>query len=308
LSKNKKLPQDISNLLAFAIRDLIWYKDKIISFFNECGVPKSIIIEIERNKKQATLKTVQFVLDELFTKGDDGYNVAKTILTKIYYWKDIHSVPIERKDNAINSLKELQKAYKQYNAQEQYNKEQAMQNAREERVKMKALDHNKLKDFRDRFDQIFILDPQERGNSFEKLLNDVFDYYFIDSFKGFKRTGEQIDGQFYFDGHWYYIEVRWKEDQAKAADISVLRDRARNAFSGDVRAVFISFNGFTDDCIKSLETSGEKVILLNGYDFRLVLECNIALDVLLHNIQAHLIKNKINYISAKDIIEMIENK
>lgn len=308
MSKNKKLPQDISNLLAFAIRDLIWYKDKIISFFNECGVPKSIIIEIERNKKQATLKTVQFVLDELFTKGDDGYNVAKTILTKIYYWKDIHSVPIERKDNAINSLKELQKAYKQYNAQEQYNKEQAMQNAREERVKMKALDHNKLKDFRDRFDQIFILDPQERGNSFEKLLNDVFDYYFIDSFKGFKRTGEQIDGQFYFDGHWYYIEVRWKEDQAKAADISVLRDRARNAFSGDVRAVFISFNGFTDDCIKSLETSGEKVILLNGYDFRLVLECNIALDVLLHNIQAHLIKNKINYISAKDIIEMIENK
>ena len=308
MSNNKRLPQDISNLLAFAIRDLIWYKDKIISFFNECGVPKSIIIEIEKNKKQATLKTVQIVLDELFTKGDDGYQVARTILTKIYYWKDIHSVPIDRKDNAINSLKELQKAYKQYNAQEQYNKEQVMQKTREERVKMKELDHNKLKDFRDRFDQIFILEPQERGNLFEKLLNDVFDYYFIDSFKGFKRTGEQIDGQFYFDGHWYYIEVRWKEDKAIAADISVLRDRARNAFSGDVRAVFISFNGFTDDCISSLETSGEKVILLNGYDFRLVLECNIALDVLLYNIQAYLIKNKINYISAKDIIEKLESK
>jgi hypothetical protein len=307
LSNNNRLPLDISNLLALAIRDLIWYKDKIISFFNECGVPKSIIIEIEKNKKQATLKTVQFVLNELFIKGEDGYNVAKTILTKIYYWKDIHSIPIDRKDDAINSLKELQKAYKLYNAQEQYNKEQVMQKAREERVKMKALDHNKLKDFRDRFDQIFILEPQERGNSYEKLLNDVFDYYFIDSFNGFKRTGEQIDGQFYFDGHWYYIEVRWKENQAIAADISVLRDRARNAFSGDVRAVFISFNGFTDDCINSLETSGEKVILLNGYDFRLVLECNIALDVLLHNIQAHLIKNKINYVSAKDIIEMIEN-
>jgi len=308
LSNNKRLPQDISNLLALAIRDLIWFKDKIISFFNECGVPKSIIIEIERNKKQATLKTVQFVLDELFTKGDDGYHVAKTILTKIYYWKDIHSVPIERKDNAVKSLKELQKAYIQYNAQEQYNKEQTMQKAREERVKMKELDHNKLKDFRNRFDQIFILNPQERGNSYEKLLNDVFDYYFTDSFKGFKRTGEQIDGQFYFDGHWYYIEVRWKEEQARAADISVLRDRARNAFSGDVRAVFISFNGFTDDCINSLETSGEKVILLDGYDFRLVLECNIALDVLLHNIQAHLIKSKINYISAKEIIEIIERK
>ena len=308
MSNNKRLPQDISNLLALAIRDLIWFKDKIISFFNECGVPKSIIIEIERNKKQATLKTVQFVLDELFTKGDDGYHVAKTILTKIYYWKDIHSVPIERKDNAVKSLKELQKAYIQYNAQEQYNKEQTMQKAREERVKMKELDHNKLKDFRNRFDQIFILNPQERGNSYEKLLNDVFDYYFTDSFKGFKRTGEQIDGQFYFDGHWYYIEVRWKEEQARAADISVLRDRARNAFSGDVRAVFISFNGFTDDCINSLETSGEKVILLDGYDFRLVLECNIALDVLLHNIQAHLIKSKINYISAKEIIEIIERK
>jgi hypothetical protein len=308
MSDNKRLPQDISNLLAIAIRDLIWYKEKIISFFNECCVPKSIIIQVEKNKHQATIKTVQFVLDELFAKGDDGYNVAKTILTKIYYWKDIYSIPIDRKDKAISSLKELQKAYKQYNAQEQYNKEKEMQKVREERVKIKALDHNKLKDFRDRFDQLFILDPQERGNLFEKLLNDVFDYYFIDSFKGFKRIGEQIDGQFYFDGHWYYIEVRWKEDQTIAADISILRDRARNAFSGDVRAVFISFNGFTDDCINSLESSGEKVILLNGYDFRLVLECNIALDVLLHNIQAHLIKNKVNYVSAKDIIEIIQNK
>jgi hypothetical protein len=67
--------------------------------------------------------------------------------------------------------------------------------------------------------------------------------------------------------------------------------------------VFISYNDFSDDCKQSLEVRGERVMLLTGYDLRSVLECDIAFDVLLHRIQAYLIKNKVNYISARKIIE-----
>jgi len=300
-----RLPQDIANLLALCIKNLIWYKHNIISFFSDCGVPKSILIQVKRNRQLPTLKLVPFVLEELHEKGDEGYLVAQKMLTKIYYWKDIHSVPQERKDEAIRSLKVLQKAYKQYIAQEQHLREQEAQIDREERLKIAKIDHKKLQGFRDRFDSIYFMKPKERGEAYEKLMNDIFTYYFPKAFEGFTRSGEQIDGQFYFDGHWYYIEVRWRDSPASAADISVLRDRARKGFAGDVRAVFISYNGFSPDCLKGLDASDERVILLTGYDLRSVLECEIALDVLLHDIQAYLIKHKKTYVSTAAVIKLI---
>jgi hypothetical protein len=128
-----------------------------------------------------------------------------------------------------------------------------------------------------------------RGDGFEKLINAIFSYCIPNAFQGSNRTGEQIDGQFYFDGHWY-IEVRLRDERAKAADISVIRDRARNARRG-VRAVMISYSGFTQECIYSLVgRSEEHAILPTGYDFRTVLECDIALDILLHDIRAYLEK------------------
>jgi len=261
------------------------------------------MLQLRRNKSTPTLKLVPTVLDELYAKGDEGYQIARKMLTKIYYWKDIHSVPGDRKDSAVAALKELQKAYKTYMAQEQYKREKNAQRERDDRLKTTKLDHEGLQRFRDQFDRIYFLDPKERGNAYEKLLNEIFSYYFADAFQGFNRKGEQIDGQFYFDGHWYYVEVRWRKDPASAADVSVLRDRARSGFAEDVRAVFISYNGFSPGCFESLEASGERVILLTGYDFRSVLECDIALDVLLHRIQAYLVKNKKTYVSANDVIK-----
>ena len=297
-----RLPQDISNLLAICIKNLIWYKDNINSFFKECEVPNSILLQIKKRREEPTLKLVPFVLEELYNKGDEGFLIAKRMLTKIYFWKDIHSIPPERKDDAIKSLKELQKAYKTYISQEQYLREKKTQIEREKRVEISQVDHQKLQKFRDLFDKTYFMEPHKRGNTYEKLMNDIFKYYFPNAFEGFNRTGEQIDGQFYFDGHWYFIEVRWREQPASAADISVLRDRATKGFAGDVRAVFISYNGFSPDCIESLDASGERVILLTGYDLRSVLECEIALDILLHDIQAYLVKYKKPYISAIEII------
>jgi hypothetical protein len=257
LSTKQRLPQDIANLLARCIRDLIWYKTPIFSFLEECGVPKSIMIEVRRQRDLETLKMVPALLDRLYEKGDDGFQVARTMLTKIYYWKDVHSVPPDKKAQAIESLKALQAAYKTYDAQYRYEQEKKSQLERENRIQLSKLDHKKLQSFRDRFDEIYFLKPKERGDAYEALMNDVFEYYFADAFQSFNRTGEQLDGQFYFDSHWYFIEVRWRKDPANAGDISILRDRAVRAFGDDVRAVFISFNGFSEECKDSLEASGE---------------------------------------------------
>ena len=168
-----------------------------------------------------------------------------------------------------------------------------------------ALDHAKLRSFREEFDETHALqDPRERGNRFEDLLNRIFDYYCDESKGPFKRTGEQIDGLFYFDKHWYYVEVRWREEKASAADVSVLRDRAKRAYGGDTKALFISFNGFSRDCIDSLAgESDERVILMDGYDLHCVLDCQIAFDVLLAEKQQSVVRDKKPFVNAREIIE-----
>jgi hypothetical protein len=306
-----RLPQDIANLLAVAIRDVIWYRNNVRTFLKQCGVGAHILAELPDNTP--TVKLVHHVLDRLDSLGASGERAVRQMLTRMYYWKDIHTVPPDRKDQALDSLRELQKAYKKHESQLKFQeeKERQMHEERVVRTQMKPLDHAKLQGFREEFDSVHLeRDPQLRGNRFEALMNRIFDYYAEESKGAFRRVGEQLDGQFYFDKHWYYVEVRWQEEQTNAADISVLRDRAKNSFGGDTKALFISFNGFTAECLESLKgKSDERVILMDGFDLRCVLDCQIAFDVLLAAKQGAkqgemVRENGRPFVSAKEIIQL----
>jgi ABC-type taurine transport system ATPase subunit len=78
-----------------------------------------------------------------------------------------------------------------------------------------------------------------------------------------------------------------------------------------VRALFVSFNGFTEDCITALDQrgAGERVILMDGADLRTVLNADIAFDVLLDEKLARAVRNDRAFVSAREIIlEKIEGK
>jgi len=306
-----KVPQDIANLLAVCIRDLLWYRSRVTTFLGECEVPPGILVEVNRmaDEKTATIKVVHHVLERLGSQGHEATQAARAMLTKIYYWNDLHSVAPDRKDQAVASLKAFREGFDRFRAQQEYFEEQKAQEKRmhAERVsrgQMKELDHAVLHALRNEFDNIAVLpDKQERGNRLEALMNKVFGYYCEDSKGPIRRTGEQIDGLFKLDSHWHYVEVRWKDEKANAADVSVLRDRAKNAFGGDTKALFISFNGFTSECLESLGNhSDERVILMDGFDLRCVLNCDIALDVLLGEKQAELVSNKRPFVGAGEFI------
>lgn len=113
----------------------------------------------------------------------------------------------------------------------QEGKEAKMHVERVQRTQTSDLDHAKLQGFRNEFDKIQVLpNPQERGNRFQDLMNRIFKYYCEDSKGDFNRVGEQVDGLFYFEKHWWYVEIRWRKEKASAGDVSILRDRARDAF------------------------------------------------------------------------------
>jgi hypothetical protein len=309
-----RVPQDIANPLAVAIRDVLWYKPSVLSFFKDCELPKQLLTEVKKQQQAGipTIKIVHSVLDELDAYGSEGWAVAKRIMTKMNYWKDMKSIKPERKQQAADSLAAFRMVMKEFQAEQEYferkereKREQAMQQEREARGRISQLDHGKLQGFRDEFDAVYFLkDKKERGDRFEVLMNNIFRHYSERSEGPFERTGEQIDGLFYFDKHWYFVEIRWKMDRSNAADVSVLRDRASRSFGGDTKALFVSFNGFSQDCLDSMSGGDyERVILFDGSDLRSVLDCQIAFDLLLAEKQIELVKNKRPWVSAIEIIK-----
>lgn len=318
IGRPMRLPPDIANLLALSIRDIIWYKDRIYDFLSTNQVPPVLLKEVKKqqNDKVPTLRIVHHLLGELDKFGNAGWVITKKLLTSMYHWKGIENVELTRKANAEQSLKALRKGCEAYLAemavkerQEKEAREKQMHQARVERSAIKTLDHKLLQEFRDEFDGAYILaDVQMRGNRFEQLLNRIFAYYSERSEGSFRRVGEQLDGLFYFDKHCYYVEARWKKQKTNAGDISVLRDRAMGGFGGDTKALFISFEGYTDECVESLKgRTDERVLLMDGGDVRLILDCKIAFDVLLAEKQIDIVRNKRPSISGFDIVSRIRN-
>lgn len=268
-----------------------------------------------QQEKVPTIKIVHHVLSELEKFGDSGWVTTKKLLTSMHYWKDLQTIEPERKPKAEKSLGALRQAYNAYlreltfqERQERERREREMHQTRVERSAIKVLDHQLLQTLRDKFDKIYAMtDTQKRGNDFEQLLNKIFLYYSERSEGSFKRVGEQLDGLFYFDKHCYYVEARWKKQKTNAGDISVLRDRAVSGFGGDTKALFISFEGYTKDCLDSLVgRTNERVLLMDGGDVRLVLDCKIAFDVLLAEKQIDIVRNKRPFVSGFESWQNLE--
>src|SRR5208283_5086827 len=103
------LPQDIANLLAIAVRDVIWFKDRVYDFFRSNGVPPVILKDVKRlqQEKVPTIKIVHQVLGELEKFGDTGWVTTKKLLTSMHHWKDLQTIEPDRKPKAEKSLAAL---------------------------------------------------------------------------------------------------------------------------------------------------------------------------------------------------------
>ncbi len=304
----QSLPGDIVGLFAATTRDVLWFKQKVLRFFEKAGVPQSVLIEIRRRQNEPTLRLCSVVIDALEAKGgDEGRRVAQRLIATVADWRDLSHLNPEQKRTALQRQASLKAAIRDYANEAKYrnDQERRAQRERETRSVVSGLDHARLQAFRDRFDDVFVMqDPRARGDAFESLMNEIFAYYCQKSLGSFRRDGEQVDGQFYFDGHYYFVEVRWRAEKATAADISVLRDRASAAFGGDVRALFVSFNGYTEECLATLagRSSTERVILIDGVDLRTVLNADIAFDVLLDEKLARAVREARAFVPAREIV------
>jgi len=117
-------------------------------------------------------------------------------------------------------------------------------------------------------------DAQRRGYLLQDLLNRTFDLYGIPVVKSFMRNagGEQIDGAFKLEGWHYLVECRWREKLADIRDLDGLRGQIGRS-GKQTMGVFLSINGWSDKVQPLLKQNPDKsIILMDGYDFRTVLD------------------------------------
>ena len=150
------------------------------------------------------------------------------------------------------------------------------------KINQESVKINTLENLRKNFYELYSQENrQAAGFAFEKLLNELFKLFGLDPRSAFKLTGEQIDGAFCLDNEIYLVEAKWhKEPISKGALVEFYgKVDDKSQFT---RGIFISLTGISEEA-KITFRQGRKVnfFILDGFDISMVLEGQIALDVLL---------------------------
>jgi hypothetical protein len=135
-----------------------------------------------------------------------------------------------------------------------------------------------------RFDEMaYSTDAQRRGYLLEELLVRTFQLHQVDVVRSFKRNNgsEQIDAAFKLEGWHYLVECRWREKLADTRQVDGLRGQVQRS-GKQTMGVFLAINGWSSHVPGNLKQNPDKsVLLMDGYDLRVVLEGRIALRELL---------------------------
>jgi hypothetical protein len=156
------------------------------------------------------------------------------------------------------------------------------------------------------FDEMaYCSEPHRRGYLLEELLVQTFQLHQIDVVRSFKRNNasEQIDAAFKLEGWHYLVECRWREKLADTREVDGLRGQVQRS-GKQTMGVFLAINGWSPHVPANLKQNPDKsVLLMDGYDLRVVLEGRITLHELLFAKLTHFNIESEPFVSVVDIMK-----
>jgi len=225
------------------------------------------------------------ILDAVEKKGETA-RVVRAIIEIAANWNSFHLADDEYAARAtVQKARELLGTLEQMEARETAAREEARKaevaRMQQERVELFEKHSSLL---------LMMLDSleteknhQHRGYLLQDLINRLFDLHQIPVVRSFTRNegGEQIDGAFKLDGWHYLVECRWRQRLADIRQLDGLKgqiDRSGKQTMG----VFLSIEGWSDHVPGLLKQNPEKsIILMDGYDLRVVLDRRLDLSDLI---------------------------
>ena len=261
-------PPELFNLLVDTIPLLNRSKRDVLMFFRGAGVSTDILNGLDRrltNDPQSVSKyaIVRTVLKKLNTRGDVTLLQRREVLRRVIEFENFDTCwpndqlkakglvsgvreVVDHKDSftRMRQERERERSLRQAAAKEELSKK-TTKLARIEAAKKKLFRLFGSKDT-----------PQSRGIRLEDSINSLFEAYDVliqDSFRRVSPTGEgvveQIDGVIEFQGHVYFVEMKWHNEPIGNALIA--QHLVKLMSRSEARGIFISASGYTDTAIST---------------------------------------------------------
>ena len=229
--------------------------------------------------------------------GDDGYSLYFEDLmlllqetsnfndfSHLKKWDDSEK-KIQKAKDAVLKLRQQTKGY--FDIITELKEAEKRRETNTQKMRSSMAFSERLEDLKARFLSIATNENhQERGYDLEKLLNDLFILFDLDPKSSFKITGEQIDGAFTFDNQDYLLESKWQKKQLSASDLYEFGGKISGKLKNTL-GLYISLEGFSNDCLKVENPILKSMILLDGLDLMMVLDGRIKLNDLIYLKRRH---------------------
>lgn len=301
-------PPDLMNLLIEAIPLLNKSKDEVLIFFQGAGVPKSMLVDFQRqlsvNRDSLKKRDItRDILTRLNEQGEAMLRQRREVLRRVLEFEDFSACWESDQLKArglvaqIRSVVNVKDSFTRMSLEREKERQRHQEEFRA-RLKAQEKEREKRQQLKDEFFALFQeTDAQKRGKALESVLNRLFDTYGVSVREAFtiasnegKGIIEQIDGAILFDGHLYLVEMKWwKEPIGRNA---IAQHLVRVFSRAEARGIFISATGYTDaaitDCTEALQhrviilcTLQELVLLLERQgDFREMLKNKVNAAIL----------------------------
>jgi restriction system protein len=275
-------PPDLFDLIVQTIPLLNRSKKAVLTFFNGAGVDQIIYKDIS-----AKLVTVpdsiskydicRTILERINQDSEKYLRERREILKRITEFEAFTTCWPNDQLKAKGLVSEIQKVINVKDSftrmrQEREKEQKLRRNEYQDRISEVQNHREKIERIKDSLYSLFSeSNPQKRGKSLEKILNEYFNAFKILIRDDFKRIGEQgdgiveqIDGIIDLDNQIFLVEMKWKKDAIGNDDI--FSHLGRIYHRADAHGIFISASGYTPSALSASKEALVKNALLVLFD------------------------------------------
>lgn len=154
-----------------------------------------------------------------------------------------------------------------------------------------------LYELRRNFEEMHLMQPQQRGYAFEKLLKAIFELWRLDPNAAFRNTGEQIDGSFWHNSHTYLLEAKWQEEKTNAADLHAFQGKVSER--APARGLFVAYSGYSNNAFSAFMP--RHLTLFDGDDIYCSLQRGISIARIINKKERHAVEKRAAMVSVRQL-------
>lgn len=292
MSNSKKISAQAVIALKEALTNIYWRKQDLRQFIY-LTIKNNLIVSTIDWDNNMKYESVSQLIDRMTARPDMYFEDLMLLLQETSNFNDFSHLKkwddsekkIQKAKDAVLKLRQQTKGY--FDIITELKEAETRRETNIQKMRSSMAFSERLEDLKARFLSIATNENHhERGYDLEKLLNDLFILFDLDPKSSFKITGEQIDGAFTFDNQDYLLESKWQKKQLSASDLYEFGGKISGKLKNTL-GLYISLEGFSNDCLKVESPILKSMILLDGLDLMMVLDGRIKLNDLIYLKRRH---------------------